>query len=46
MRQLRGQEIAMIFQDPLTSLNPTFTVGPQMIDVQRAHRRKARTARR
>ena len=27
----------MIFQDPLTSLNPTFTVGRQMIDVQRAH---------
>ena len=37
LRQLRGQEIAMIFQDPLTSLNPTFTVGRQMIDVQRAH---------
>jgi peptide/nickel transport system ATP-binding protein len=37
LRELRGREIAMIFQDPLTSLNPTFTVGRQMIDVQRAH---------
>jgi peptide/nickel transport system ATP-binding protein len=38
MRGLRGSELAMIFQDPLTSLNPTFTIGTQMEDVQRAHR--------
>jgi len=37
MRQFRGAELAMIFQDPLTSLNPTFTIGTQMRDVQRAH---------
>jgi peptide/nickel transport system ATP-binding protein len=37
MRQLRGSELVMIFQDPLTSLNPTFTIGTQMLDVQRAH---------
>jgi peptide/nickel transport system ATP-binding protein len=37
LRRLRGQGVAMIFQDPLTSLNPTFTVGQQMIDAQRAH---------
>jgi oligopeptide/dipeptide ABC transporter ATP-binding protein len=37
MRELRGRELAMIFQDPLTSLNPTFTIGTQMIDVERAH---------
>ena len=37
LRDLRGREIAMIFQDPLTSLNPTFTIGRQMVDVQRAH---------
>jgi peptide/nickel transport system ATP-binding protein len=39
MRDLRGRELAMIFQDPLTSLNPVFTIGRQMMDVQRAHRR-------
>ena len=30
MRQIRGREIAMIFQDPTTSLNPVFTIGQQM----------------
>jgi oligopeptide/dipeptide ABC transporter ATP-binding protein len=39
MRRVRGSELVMIFQDPLTSLNPTFTVGTQMIDVQKAHLR-------
>jgi peptide/nickel transport system ATP-binding protein len=37
MRQVRGRDIAMIFQDPVTSLNPTFTIGSQMTDAQRAH---------
>ena len=37
MRDLRGRELAMVFQDPLTSLNPTFTIGRQMTDIQRAH---------
>ncbi len=40
MRALRGRELAMIFQDPLTSLNPAFTVGTQLVDVQAAHRSK------
>ena len=37
MRQLRGREISMIFQDPLTSLNPTFSIGQQMRHLHRAH---------
>jgi len=40
LRSLRGKEIAMIFQDPLTSLNPTFTIGDQMVEAQRAHRQR------
>jgi peptide/nickel transport system ATP-binding protein len=36
-RELRGTEMAMIFQDPTTSLNPVFTVGTQMHDIRRAH---------
>jgi oligopeptide/dipeptide ABC transporter ATP-binding protein len=37
LRDVRGRGLATIFQDPLTSLNPTFTIGQQMIDAQRAH---------
>src|SRR5207237_3339096 len=33
MRQLRGRKIAMVFQDPMTSINPTFTIATQMADV-------------
>lgn len=36
-RQLRGTDISMVFQDPLTNLNPTLKVGTQMMDVIRAH---------
>ena len=37
MRAVRGARIAMVFQDPMTSLNPAFTVGRQITDVLRAH---------
>ena len=36
-RQLRGGEIAMIFQEPMTSLNPAFTIGDQVAEAIRAH---------
>ena len=34
MRALRGSEISMVFQDPMTSLNPVMTIGRQMMDIQ------------
>src|SRR5262245_5777944 len=37
LRAVRGKEIAMIFQDPMTSLNPVLTVGLQITEVLRAH---------
>ena len=37
MRQVRGREIAMIFQDPMTSLNPVLTVERQMTEMLRVH---------
>jgi len=37
LRRVRGSEIAMIFQDPQSSLNPVFTIGQQIADVLRAH---------
>ena len=42
MRAIRGAQIAMVFQDPLTSLNPVFTVGDQLATVIRAHASIAR----
>ena len=42
MRALRGVEISMVFQDPMTSLNPVMTIGRQMTDIQyRDNRSKA-----
>ena len=38
MRAVRGNEVAMIFQDPLTSLNPTMTIGRQIEETLRIHR--------
>ena len=39
MRDLRGKEIAMIFQDPMTSLNPVLTIEEQMVETIQAHRK-------
>jgi oligopeptide/dipeptide ABC transporter ATP-binding protein len=38
LRQIRGNEIAMIFQEPMTSLNPVYTVGDQIIEAITLHR--------
>ena len=37
MRKLRGKEIAMIFQEPMTSLNPVFTIGNQIMEAVITH---------
>lgn len=37
MRKIRGNEVSIIFQDPMTSLNPVYTIGNQIIEVIRLH---------
>jgi oligopeptide/dipeptide ABC transporter ATP-binding protein len=41
MRSIRGNDIAMIFQEPMTSLNPVFTIGNQIIEVIQLHQKKS-----
>ncbi len=42
LQKIRGDEIAMIFQEPMTSLNPVMTIGDQVIEAIRLHRRVTR----
>jgi oligopeptide/dipeptide ABC transporter ATP-binding protein len=44
LRALRGGDIAMIYQDPMTSLNPVFTIGEQIAEAVRLHRHDNRRA--
>jgi oligopeptide/dipeptide ABC transporter ATP-binding protein len=46
MRELRGNRLSMIFQEPMTSLNPAFTVGEQIAEVLLRHRAVSREAAR
>ena len=45
-RKVRGRDVAMIFQEPMTALNPVFTIGHQMMDVLRRYKGLGRAAAR
>ena len=42
MRKIRGNEVSIIFQDPMTSLNPVYTIGNQIVEVIRLHTEKSK----
>src|SRR4051812_30981965 len=46
LRRIRGNDVAMIFQDPMTSLNPVHTIGKQLVEAIRLHRDLSKTAAR
>ena len=46
LRNVRGNEISMVFQDPMASLNPAFTIGDQIVEAQRVHRGVSRASAR
>jgi len=44
LREIRGNDISMIFQEPMTSLNPVFSIGEQIAEVLRAHQQLSKKA--
>lgn len=44
-RKIRGNEVSIIFQDPMTSLNPVYTIGNQIVEVILLHTKKPRRRR-
>src|SRR5699024_5380187 len=46
MRRIRGVDISMIFQDPMTALNPTLTIGNQLMEGLKQHQKLPRSAAR
>jgi peptide/nickel transport system permease protein len=46
LRRIRGRDIAMVFQDPLASLDPSFTIGSQIMESMRLHQKISRSAAR
>jgi ABC-type dipeptide/oligopeptide/nickel transport system ATPase component len=46
MRKIRGAEIALIFQEPMTALNPVFTIGDQIAEAILVHHQASRAAAR
>jgi oligopeptide/dipeptide ABC transporter ATP-binding protein len=43
MQDIRGNHISMVFQEPMTSLNPVYTVGAQIVEAIRLHQKKSRS---
>ena len=46
LRRVRGKDIAMVFQEPMTSLNPVYTIGDQIVEAVRLHLRLGKSAAR
>lgn len=46
MTKIRGNDIAMIFQEPMTALNPVYTIGNQIVETIRKHRNRSKNAAR
>ena len=45
LRKVRGNEISMIFQDPMTSLNPVYTIGAQLREAVQLHEKSSKQSR-